>query len=331
VSKTFETATDRLARLLTMVPWLLNRQGIDLASAAEQFGVSQEQIVDDLQLLFVCGTPGHLPDDLIEASWEEGRVHLANADTIARPLRLGRDEAVALIVALRALAQVPGVASHDAINRALAKLEAAAGEAARDTEQITVDLSADDVRVQETLRRVREALDRNRRLHLRYLVASRDESTERDVDPMRVLSVEGRWYLEAWCHRSQGVRTFRLDRIEELEVLDVDGTPPPEARPREVSARMFHASPDDLVVELLLSPRAAWVAENFPIESAERREDGSVQVVLRTAQPAWVRRLVWRLGGEATVLSPSELAEEVRAGALEALRQGPDGDDAGEA
>src|SRR5690606_18814078 len=222
VSKTFETATDRLARLLTMVPWLLNRQGIDLASAAEQFGVSQEQIVDDLQLLFVCGTPGHLPDDLIEASWDEGRVHIANPDTIARPLRLRGDEALALIVALRALAQVPGVASHDAINRALAKLEAAAGEAARDTEQITVDLSADDERVQETLRRVRDALDRNRRLHLRYLVASRDESTERDVDPMRVLSVEGRWYLEAWCHRSQGVRTFRLDRIEELQVLDVD-------------------------------------------------------------------------------------------------------------
>lgn len=319
MSKTFETATVRLSRLLTMVPWLLNRQGIDLASAAAQFGVSQDQVVDDLQLLFLCGTPGHLPDDLIEASWDEGRVHIANADTIARPLRLGRDEAVALIVALRALAQVPGVASHDAIDRALAKLEAAAGEAARDTEQITVDLSADDERVQELLGQVREGLDRNRRLHLRYLVASRDESTERDVDPMRVLSVEGRWYLEAWCHRSEGVRTFRLDRIEELRVLDVDGTPPEQARPREVTSRMFQSTPDDLAVELLLTPRAAWVAENFPVESVERRDDGSTVVVLRTAQPQWVRRLVWRLGGDARVLAPAELAEEVRAGAEDAL------------
>ena len=66
------------------------------------------QLEADLELLFVCGTPGHMPDDLIEAEWEGGRVYLGNADTIARPLRLGVDEALALIVGLRALAAVPG-------------------------------------------------------------------------------------------------------------------------------------------------------------------------------------------------------------------------------
>ena len=79
---TYESATSRLGRLLIMVPWLLNRQGIDLASAAQELGVSQEQVIDDLQLLFVCGLPGHYPDDLIEASWEGGRVFVSNADTM---------------------------------------------------------------------------------------------------------------------------------------------------------------------------------------------------------------------------------------------------------
>lgn len=70
--RTPESATDRLSRLLTMVPWLVNRQGIDLAEAAAGLGVSERQLEDDLQLLFMCGY-GQMPDELIDAQWEAGR------------------------------------------------------------------------------------------------------------------------------------------------------------------------------------------------------------------------------------------------------------------
>lgn len=313
-----ETATQRLSRLLTMVPWLMNRQGVDIAEAADQLGVSQEQIVDDLELLFVCGTPGHYPDDLIEASWEGGRVHVGNAEEIARPLRLGRDEALALIVALRALAATPGVGAQDSIERALAKLEEAAGQAGSAAAQVSVSLEVGALE-QQHLESIRDALSGPRRVHLRHYNPHRDETTERDVDPMRVLSLEGRWYLEGWCHRVQDVRLFRLDRIEELEILDVDGTPPPQARPQERGSSAFRASPGDVLVEIELAPSAAWVSENFPMESIERREDGSSRVSLLATDPAWVRRLVWRLGGAATVLAPPELVEEIRSGAADAL------------
>ncbi|QDO88757.1 WYL domain-containing protein [Ornithinimicrobium ciconiae] len=314
-----ETATERLSRLLTMVPWLMNRQGVDIAEAARELGVSQDQIVDDLQLLFVCGTPGHYPDDLIEASWEGGRVHVGNAEEIARPLRLGRDEALALIVALRALAATPGVGAKDAIDRALGKLEAAAGAEGAAAAQVSVSLEvgADE---QTRLEQIREALDRSRRVHLRHYNPTRDETTERDVDTMRVLSLEGRWYLEGWCHRAQDVRLFRLDRIEDLTILDEDGTPPESARPRATDSGAFRASPGDVLVELELAPAASWVAEHFPVESVERREDGSQLVQLRAADTAWVRRLVWRLGGSARLVAPAELAEEIRAGAEQALQ-----------
>ena len=124
-----ETATNRLARLLTMVPWLVNRQGIDLRQAADDLGVTVDQLEADLNLLFLCGY-GQMPDELIEADWEEGRVFVGNAETIARPLRLGVDEAVTLVVGLRALREVPGLGDRDAVERALAKLEDAAGSAA---------------------------------------------------------------------------------------------------------------------------------------------------------------------------------------------------------
>jgi proteasome accessory factor C len=315
---TFESATDRLGRLLTMVPWLMRHQGIDLAEAAATFGVDEAQVVDDLQLLFVCGTPGHMPDDLIEASWEDGKVYVGNADTIAHPLRLGRDEALALVVALRALAAVPGIEEHDAIDRALAKLESASGDAAGDAAAVSVAVDADG-HEQEVLTTVRAGLRTHRRLHLRYLVASRDESTERDVDPMRVLNVDGRWYLEAWCHRAEDQRMFRLDRVDEVSVLDQDGTPPQQARPRAVGPGVFRPSPDDETVRLHVQPQAAWVAEQFPVDGVERQPDGSLLVDLRTADPSWLVRLVWRLGGQARVVSPPRLVELVRDGARRAL------------
>ncbi len=319
---TFESATDRLSRLLTMVPWLMRNQGIDLAEAAQTFGVTQDQIIDDLQLLFVCGTPGHLPDDLIEASWEGGKVYVGNADTIAHPLRLGRDEALALIVALRTLAASPGLGEVDAITRALGKLEAAAGDAVSPTAASSVSVSIDsDDSQQQLLGDIRHALSAHRRLHLRYLVAARDEATERDVDPMRVLSVDGRWYFEGWCHRAQDVRLFRLDRIEKLAALEADGTPPPEAKSRDVGPGVFRPRETDALITVELQPSAAWLAEQFPVESVEALDDGLLRVQLRAADPRWVVRLVWRLGGAARVVSPAYVVDMVREGAQNAVQQ----------
>lgn len=314
---TFESATSRLGRLLTMVPWLLNRQGIDLARAAAELGVSEAQVVDDLQLLFVCGLPGGFPDDLIEASWEDGRVFVGNADTIARPLRLGRDEALALIVALRALADTPGLAEHDAIDRALAKLEAAAGDAAATADAVRVDL--EQPIAPELAQRIRTGLAEHRRLHLVYTVASRDERTERDVDPLRAVSVDGRWYLEAWCHRAGGVRLFRFDRIEDVTLLDEDGTPPADLPPRDLGAGVYRAAPEDLAVTLHLDPGAAWIAESVPVEEVQRRDDGSLEVVLRVADPGWLLRLVLRQAGRVRVLAPPEMVRSVQDRARAAL------------
>jgi proteasome accessory factor C len=312
-----ETATNRLSRLLTMVPWLLNRQGVEIEEAAREFGVTPAQIEADLALLFLCGTPGGYHGDLIEAEWESGRVFLGNADTIKRPLRLGVDEALALIVGLRALTAVPGIGERDAVVRALAKLEAATGSASTATARIQVVI--DEGTGKEALALAQQALTAHRRVHLRYLVPGRDESTERDVDPMRVINFDAQWYLEGWCHRAEDVRLFRVDRIESLTILDVDGTPPAAAEPRDLDSGVFTPRADDQLVRLELGPGAAWVSDYYPTESVEPKPGGGAVVTLRTADTAWLRRLMWRLGSQATVLEPAELALEVQQGARAAL------------
>ena len=310
-------ATQRLSRLLAMVPWLLQRQGVPLGEAARHFGISEAQLVKDLELLFVCGTPGHMPDDLIEADWESGRVYLSNADEISRPLRLGVDEAVALLVGLRTLAQVPGLHERDVVESVLAKLSAAAGEAAVAADSLRVDLSRGAQ--EEALAAIKDALARRRRLHLQYLVPSRDETTERDVDPMRLLVVQARWYLEGWCHRAEAVRLFRLDRVVAVEVLDTAGTPPPEAVSRDAGEDLFTPSADDIVVTLDLAPDARWVVDYYPVEVVAERPDGWLRVQLRTASPGWVPRLALRLGGRARVITPAELATRTCEAARAAL------------
>jgi proteasome accessory factor C len=300
-----------------MVPWLLNRQGVEIEEAAREFDVTPAQVEADLALLFLCGTPGGYPGDLIEAEWESGRVYLGNADTINRPLRLGVDEALALIVGLRALAAVPGIGERDAVVRALAKLEAATGSASAGTSRIQVLI--DEGTSGQMVALAKEALAARRRLHLRYLVPGRDESTERDVDPMRVISFDAHWYLEGWCHRAEDVRLFRLDRIEDLAILDVDGTPPSTAQPRDLDSGVFMPHADDQLVRLALGPGAVWVSDYYPVESIGRTPDGGAVIDLRTADTGWLRRLMWQLGAQATVLEPAELAAEVHRGARSAL------------
>lgn len=321
-----ESATSRLDRLLTMVPWLLNRQGVDIAEAAAAFGVTPAQVEADLALLFLCGTPGGMPDDLIEAEWEGGKVFLGNAETISRPLRLGVDEALTLLIGLRTLEAVPGLGDRAVIDRTRAKLEEATGSraaqvAGRASSRIQVDLTegAQTGERRQWLAALSSALRDHRRVHLRYLVPARDETTERDVDPMRLTSLDGRWYLEGWCHRSEDVRLFRLDRIEQVTVLADDGTPPATARPRDLDAGIFQPREDDLTVVLELDQAASWVADYYPCQRVDRTSGDGLLITLRTADLGWLRRLLWRLGEHARAVHPAQLVAEVAAGAEHAL------------
>lgn len=308
-------ATERLSRLLAMVPYLVSRQGIPLAEAAREIGISEAALVKDLELLFVCGAPGHMPDDLIDAEWDDGHVYLRNADTIARPLRLGVDEALALIVGLRALGDVPGLHDRNAVERAMAKLEAAAGDAAAASAQVSVEVEGES----DVLAGARRALETRQRLHLRYFVPARDETTERDVDPMRVVLMDGRWYLEGWCRRADAVRLFRLDRVETFEVLDVAAEVPPEATQRDLAGGLFVPSAEDQQVVLELDRAAHWVADYYPVDDVDELPDGRLVVRLRAADTRWLRTLVLRLSGHARVLDPPELRAAVRERAAAAL------------
>lgn len=309
-------APDRMTRLLALVPYLTARpDGVPIAEAARDFGVTERQLRRDLELLWMCGLPGYGPGDLIDLSIDGDRVRVTFTAGMVRPLRLTTDEAVALVVALRTLLELPGLAERDAVGRALAKVAAAAGSAGERVTPVALSVDARE----QALAVVRDGLERHRALHLHYYVPTRDERTERTVDPMRLLLVDGHWYLEAWCRRAEGVRLFRLDRVDDVRVLDEAAAPPPQAQERDVDHGVYQPGPDAATVRLRLRRTARWVAEYYPVEDVEETGDGGLRVTLRTADPAWARRLVSSLGGAAAVEEPAELAVAIAADARAAL------------
>jgi predicted DNA-binding transcriptional regulator YafY len=312
------STNDRMTRLLALVPYLTARPGgVRLTEAARDFGVTERQLRSDLELLWMCGLPGYGPGDLIDIAFDGDRVQVTFPAGMVRPLRLTTDEAVALVVALRTLLELPGLAEREAVSRALAKVSAAAGDAADRVTPVAVSVDARE----EALAVVRDGLERKQALHLHYYVPTRDERTARTVDPMRLLLVDGKWYLEAWCRRAEGVRLFRLDRVDDVAVLDEPAAPPPQAHERDVEGGVYQPDPGSPALRLRLSRGARWVADYYPVDAVAEIDDppGGLAVTLRTADPAWARRLVASLGGQALVDEPAELAERVAADARAAL------------
>ena len=311
---TAKTANEeRLPRLLALVPYLQARPGIPVAQAAADFGVTEAQLRKDLTLLWMCGLPGHGPGDLIDLNFEGDTVSVIFDAGMSRPLRLTGEEALALVVALRALAQTPGVADTNAVQRALAKVEAAAGGG---VDGATVEIELDDSdRVLPVLQR---AVNESKALRLRYYSASRDETTERTIDPVRVFEADGRGYVEAWCRQAEGMRIFRADRIEHVELLDEPSSPPADVELRDISEGVFAPAADHLLVQLRLLPAYAWVADYYATENVAEA-DGVLTVDLRVSDPGWVRALVLGSSGQVAVLAPGWLAESIRGEAEQAL------------
>jgi proteasome accessory factor C len=308
-------AKDQVARLLTLVPYLHTHGQVRLDEAATALGVAPDQLLGDLKVLLMCGLPGGYPDDLIDVDLDalegpeaDGVIRVSNADYLARPLKLTPTEATAIIVALRALRSTATEETREVVDRALAKLEAAAAEGSAAPQIDPGEESPerlDQVRLEDDLH---DAVARQRQVRLTYFVPSRDEQSERTVDPRGIVTADGFRYLDAWCHSAEAPRLFRLDRIRSATVLDTPIRTAPEP-PRDLSDGLFTRSSDTMPVTLGLDREARWIVEYYPVEAVRTRRGGRLEVDLLIADERWLQRLLLRLAPHARVLSPPELQE----------------------
>ncbi|GGC54225.1 YafY family transcriptional regulator [Hoyosella rhizosphaerae] len=306
--------SNQLVRLLNLVPYVKANPGISKAALAAELGVTEKELVRELNLLWMCGLPGYGPGDLIDLSFDGETVSVVYTAGMERPLRLTSPEATALLVALRALLDQPGMADPAAVQRAIAKIEAAAGIAAKAVAPATTNVVED---AQYSV--VREAVQQQKAVQLRYYSASRDALTDRVVDPIRLMLVDDHTYLQAWCRMAEAVRLFRLDRIENADITGEPAQISDRVR-SEVVDGLFSDADDMRVAVLEIDPSAAWFMDYYPVENPQRDDDtGWIRGEMTYASTEWMARLLLGFGGGIRVLSPPELVEAIHSRAHAAL------------
>lgn len=295
------TVEIRVRRLLAILGWL-SRQGSGTARISElaaRFGMTEDEVVTELELAACCGLPPYSPDQLMELVVDEDEVQADLGSELSRPRRLSPAEGFTLAASARAILAIPGADPDGTLAAALAKLEVVLGK----QEQVKVDLD-----VPARLDEVRRAAADSTRLRIAYYSASRDETTERVVDPYQVFSSGGHWYLNARCHQAGGLRHFRVDRIEAVEPTGERFDPPPEGPPPVVMG----PGPEGTMAILLLPGSARWLVESLPILSLGEEADGRLRVELPVGGQAWLARLLLRAGPGAEVVDPPSLVDTAR-------------------
>ncbi|MCY7299510.1 MAG: WYL domain-containing protein [Ilumatobacteraceae bacterium] len=298
--------SDRLRRLLVMLPWLMEHGEVTVDEMCDRFELTEAELVKDLELAAMCGLPPFV-DEMVDVFIDEGRVYAGVPRLFTRPLRLTAPEGFALLAAARVAMQLPGADVDGALARALQKLAAVLG---------------DDAVVMETPQplaaaMVVDAAERSARLHITYWSPAADQRTERDITPRRVFFDGGSWYVIADDHRSGEERTFRIDRIEQCELTGVIDEP----REVEVPRADTWFADDELPTAVLRVPASGgWVAERYPTRSVQQDGDGW-RIEVTVASERWLRDLLLRLGAEAYVVEPAEWVNLGATAAAEVLRR----------
>lgn len=312
--KRAETAISRTARLISLVSYLNTQGSASVAELAEYFDVSDEQILSDINLLWVTGTPGYMADDLIDFdafALEQGIVSLTAARGLGAPLRLGTKESVALLASLNALhaTTVEGTEEQRLIQGLIAKLSISLGENAK-----ALDIRLTDEEVGPTLNGLRTAISSATPVQLDYTNVS-GVRLVRVVEPWSIFTQQGSLYVSGFCRAAQAERVFKLDRIAHAELLSQDNFTQP------VNASLLSADVPESgrLVSLTISPAGRWLAEEIPHQRLVESDDGTVTIDLDVSHRTWFVGILLAHSNIVQGVAPDGYMEEAHSLAIEAL------------
>ena len=292
-----ESALDRTARALDLIPYLLEHQGISIAELAQVFGVTEKQMNDDLILIHMCGLPGYTPLELIEMYYEDGYVTVSDPQSLTKPRSMNRSEITSLLVSLDLLKSLRSDAIADEIEDLKIKLRKSLS-----FENPYVVVS--DSKNSEMVEKLEQAIAKGNALKIVYLSGSKDESTERLILPLEIYQANSNTYLSAWCQASKGDRTFRVDRIVNLETSKSDAI--------DHNSNAGEPTYNATGVELLVSKQARqFIEENSAI--IDSIADGDCfRVKLNPIDIEWLARTILGFGSGIKVTSPIDLAVAIK-------------------
>jgi len=314
--------SDRLTRILTMIPYVRQHPGIRVTELADYIDCKPETILADLDAVILCGVPPYLPNDYVGVVVEGDRIHISFAEHFRRPVNLTFEEALSLSLAL---GRLPLSRRNREAARTLQKKISSAlpGGTRKAWRAASKQLQVGPLHrgVQDRVTLLEQAIEERREVHVEYYTASRDEMTERDLQPYGIIEHDGEWYVVAHCLLRDRELPFRVDRIRRIDLLDRTFEPPASFDLEKYRRpQMYFPTSRDLRVKLRIAPELArWARDEHPLGKLRTLPDGSLILHLSVSQPQWVVSWVMAHAGKVELLAPQALRKQITAASRRTL------------
>jgi predicted DNA-binding transcriptional regulator YafY len=302
--------TEPATRLLTLIQLLQRRPAQKASDLAAELGISIRSLHRYLKKLDEMGLP------LVSERGPYGGFSMVRGYRLP-PLIFQPDEAAALALGAGLVGDLWGPLYQEQAAAALAKLDnVLPDDQRREVAWARRTLLTVGLR-RPALEEAAPALDLLRRaarerhtVRMRYRGSGEGQAQARQLDPYALVHRGGWWYVYGFCHLRQAIRSFRLDRIESIELLD--GT---FELPAGFDAHaMLAAEPQGaggVQVKLSFAPEGAGIARGSRLswESLVDQADGSVEVSFQVPDLIWAASMTLSFGALVRVIEPAALRD----------------------
>lgn len=302
--------TGRINRILFILSYVSQNQGILVEELAQRVGMRPRQLLKELEFISLIGKPPFKPDDYIDIYVENQKVHIEFDQSLNRPIRFTRPEAVALLMSLELLdAEV----DPDGVGSLKSKIQSAISSSVDQSSQLEnrIVLERDTHLIGDRFSLIRRAIETRFKLEIEYFSLMRNETTKRKVRPYFLMKKLGYWYLTGFCELRSDLRTFKFERILSARQLP-ESFPEPEDFELGRFKADFDLSTGERKIEIFFDEQLApWIREQWGT-SVQDSEGGGVVLTVYSETLEFPSRLVLRSAPHARPLSPPEFVEKVR-------------------
>ena len=298
-----ENAALRAIRLLDLVPYIVAHPGISITELAKEFSISRDEVLKDLNLLFLCGLPGYTPLELIDISFDEESVVIRDPQNLAAPRNLNESEALIARIALAALEEsTPKTSAAYPQIIALREKIAKAFSSSIPASAITFTLDKE----RATLEAIEGAIKQELDLEITYNNVTKDSSSRRSITPISIIAEDKRTLVSAYCHGAKGLRTFNLAQISEVSTKE---------RIVRTDLERLEDSRGSSAEVIIKSEDSSFLSENA--SSLKELSKSCYQIDI--FQPEWIVRSVLAGADSLELAKPLELRAEIAERANRAL------------
>ena len=298
-----ENAALRAIRLLDLVPYIVAHPGISITELAKEFSITRDEVLKDLNLLFLCGLPGYTPLELIDISFDEESVVIRDPQNLAAPRNLNESEALIARIALAALEEsTPRTAAAYPQIVALREKIAKAFSSSIPASAITFTLDKE----RATLEAIEGAIKQELDLEITYNNVTKDSSSRRSITPISIIAEDKRTLVSAYCHSAKALRTFNLAQISEVSTKE---------RIARTDLERLEDSLGSSAEVIIKSEDSSFLSENA--SSLKELSKSCYQIDI--FQPEWIVRSVLAGADSIELAKPLELRAEIVERAMRAL------------